>query len=244
MADVIKLEPLSFDEAIEFFKTKVALTPKQFAKLEEAVRARAFTVGGITALNVLKDILAELTKALEAGTTIVEFRKNINDKLAAKGWDGLTPYRADNIFRTQIQTAYQVGRWKQITDPDVVQYRPYLIYDAVNDKRTRLAHLAMDGVTRRWDDPFWNTFYPPNGFRCRCSVRTASERDIKREGIKVETGAVPSIREVPNGPAIPVNPDIGFDRNAAKDAWQPDLSKYPDKLRQAFEKRQKGKNAV
>lgn len=239
MAETIRLEPLTFAAAIEFFRDKVALTPQQFAELAEACRIRAFTVSGIAALDILQDMLEALNTALAAGTTMESWRKEVNRLLAAKGWDGLTPYRADNIFRTQIQTAYQVGRWKQITDPAIAERRPYLIYDAVNDSRTRPSHRALEGVARRYDDPFWDVWYPPNGFRCRCSVRTASEREIRRDGIKVESGPPPAMREVPNGPAVPVNPDIGFARNAAKDAWEPDLAKYPPPLRQAYEKRQR-----
>ncbi|CAH8721330.1 hypothetical protein HTL2_006310 [Paenibacillus melissococcoides] len=45
----------------------------------------------------------------------------------------------------------------------------------------------MHGRVFRADDPIWNTWYPPNGFRCRCTVRTLSERQVRERGLKVET---------------------------------------------------------
>lgn len=40
-------------------------------------------------------------------------------------YEGITPYQAENIFRTNIQTAYNVGHYKQMTEPGVKALRPY-----------------------------------------------------------------------------------------------------------------------
>lgn len=234
----ITLEPLPFKEAIEFFKDKIALTPDQYRALEEAVKVKAFTVSGITSLEVLNGILKQLETALNDGLTAKEFRDSVNEMLAKKGYEGMTPFQADNIFRTNIQTAYNIGRYKQQTDPDVVKARPYWMYDAVQDKRTRPTHLALDGTVRRNDDPFWDVWYPPNGFRCRCSVRTLSQRDVDRRGLKVETGPAPAYVKTDTGlGAMPLLPDPGFAYNPGKEAWKPDLSKYPKELQKAYQQR-------
>jgi len=56
------------------------------------------------------------------------------------------------------------------------------MYDAINDRRTRPAHAAMDGYIAPHDDPIWNTWYPLNGYRCRCSVIALSERQAHARG--------------------------------------------------------------
>lgn len=234
----LELEPLPFAEAIEFFRSRVPLTIKQFEALEDEVRTNAFTVAGITALNILRDVQEALEKALTEGTTVEEFRKQANEILGRRGWKGLTPYQADNVFRTNIQTAYNVGRYRQMTDPDVIARRPYWQYDAVNDRRTRPSHLAMDGKVWPARHPIWDTWYPPNGFRCRCSVRSLSQRDVERLGLRVEA-ETPHMLETSAGVPAPLIPDPGWGYNPGKAAWEPDLSKYPEDLRDAYLRRQK-----
>lgn len=233
------VEPLPFEEAIEFFKTKVPIKPAQYYRIANEWKARAFTVGGITSLDMLNKFMEALQGALEEGKTIQQFRKEMNDFLESKGYEGLTPFQADNVFRTNIQTAYNVGHYKQMTDPEVKDRRPYWRYDAVNDNRTRLSHQAMDGKIFPNDHPVWDTWYPPNGFKCRCTVVSLTKAKVERLGLKVETD-IPKLVQPPGRPAVPLIPDKGFDKNPAIHAWEPDLSKYPKPLKEAYEKRAKG----
>lgn len=228
--------PLRFDEAEAFLRDKVAMAPEDFARLQEAARSKAFTAAGIASLHALEDLLALLQRAMEEGWTLREFQQEAPAVLERHGYTGLTPYQTDNIFRTNMQVAFQAGRYRQMTRPDVLRARPYWQYDAVNDRRTRPTHRALDGKVFRADDPFWDTWYPPNGFRCRCSVRSLSEEEVRRQGLVVESG-VPDMVEV-DGMARPLLPDPGWGHNPAKAAWEPDLQRVDPELRAAFERRQ------
>lgn len=33
----------------------------------------------------------------------------------------------------------------------------------------------------RYDEPFWSSFYPPNGWRCRCRVSDLAHYNIKKK---------------------------------------------------------------
>jgi SPP1 gp7 family putative phage head morphogenesis protein len=46
----------------------------------------------------------------------------------------------------------------------------YLQYRTAGDERVRSSHQALDGITLPVDDPFWDSFYIPNGWGCRCNV--------------------------------------------------------------------------
>ena len=140
MADIDAIfsrEDMTFDEAVRYFKERVPITPAKFYALAEEYRSLAFTVSGYTKVQILKYFYEEILTALEEGNTLYEFQTNMNDFLESQGYEGLTPFQADNIFRTNIQTAYNVGHYEQMTSPSVMQLRPYWQYDAVNDARTR-----------------------------------------------------------------------------------------------------------
>ena len=48
--------------------------------------------------------------------------------------------------------------------------RYYLQYRTAGDGRVRPEHAALHGVTLPITDTFWEEFYPPNGWNCRCTV--------------------------------------------------------------------------
>lgn len=213
---MLEYKPLPFEEAIKFFKGKVILTPDLYQKLIDAVKARAFSVAGIMQADILKDIYNEVLRGLESGIAFGEFKKALMPKVV-EAWGGAAPYRLDTIFRTNIQSMYQAGHYKQ--QMEVVDERPYWQYVAVMDSRTRPAHAAMHGKVFPADSSFWNTNYPPNGFNCRCTVRTLSSRELQREGLAVSK----KYQDIA---------DKGFDFNPGKAAWAPDMSQYPDWLKE------------
>lgn len=45
-----------------------------------------------------------------------------------------------------------------------------LQYRTQKDDHVRPEHAALDGVTLPPSDSFWEEFYPPNGWNCRCTV--------------------------------------------------------------------------
>ena len=92
----------------------------------------------------------------------------------------------------------------------------------------------MDGKVFRADDPIWDTWYPPNGYRCRCTVVTLSERQVKQRGLKVLDDA-PKYVEV-DGHTVPLIPDRNFDVNPGKVTWKPDLKDYPQSMQKAYKK--------
>jgi SPP1 gp7 family putative phage head morphogenesis protein len=224
---VFSRKDMTFEEAVDYFKGRVPVTAEVFYRIAEQYRGLAFTVSGYTKAQILKRFYDEILAALEDGNTFSEFRRNMNDFLKAEGYEGLDPLQADLIFRTNIQTAYNVGHYEQMTDPGVMKLRPFWQYDAVNDQHTRPSHLAMDGKVFPADSPVWNTWFPPNGFRCRCTVRTLSKRQVEARGLTVED----------EFPAIA--PDPHFGTNPAKVKFSPDMKGYPDALVKAYQNREK-----
>lgn len=76
-----------------------------------------------------------------------------------------------NYLRTEYNfvsaSAEMAGRWEQfMRDGD----RYNLQYRTQRDDKVRPEHAALDRVTLPPSDSFWEEFYPPNGWNCRCTV--------------------------------------------------------------------------
>lgn len=222
---IITGKPMDYPEVLRYFGEKLELSPKEFSKLSDQYKTFAFTVGGYSNLQVIKAFHAKLDEAIANGTTLREFRQEMDGLLVAKGYETTDPWAMENVFRTNLQTAYSVGAYQEMTAPAVLKNRPYWQYDAVDDDRTRPSHMALDGKVYPADDPIWDTIYPPNGFRCRCSVTTLSQRELEQQGLTVEN-------QLPG-----VEPDPGFDTNPAKIQFQPNLDGFPPSLIKAYEGR-------
>ena len=64
-------------------------------------------------------------------------------------------------------SAHMAAKWEQFAE-DGDRYN--LQYRTAGDSKVRPAHAALNGVTLPPSDPFWQTYYPPNGWNCRCTV--------------------------------------------------------------------------
>lgn len=76
-------------------------------------------------------------------------------------------------YNTANNGAILAARWNDYQgNADVM---PLLQYETVGDARVREDHAELDGVTKKIDDSFWDTWYPPNGFNCRCTVNQLTD---------------------------------------------------------------------
>ena len=224
-----------FKEAAAFLKGKKALPVGIYKRLSSESRARAFTVSGYTSLVVLQEFLDCLTKAME-GTTKEQFREGMNHFLQDHGYEAIDPWHSDNIFRTNMQTAFCVGHYESMTDETVMKLRPYWRYRTAGDGHVRESHAVMEGRVYRADDPIWDIWYPPNGFRCRCMVVSLSKKQSERLGLKVEKDPPVAVDPV-TGEIRPKFPDKGFSNNPAKSTWKPDMAGISPELKKIFRHR-------
>ncbi|MEG2344165.1 MAG: DUF935 family protein [Acidaminococcaceae bacterium] len=225
---------LDFAEAEAYFKQKLPMLAVDYKKLADDAKTRAFTVAKVTKLEYVQSIFDVLSKTIAEGKTLNEFKKDVLEALINNGWEGKLPNHIDLVFRQNVQTAYQVGRFEQMSTDAAIKARPYWMYDAVNDERTRAIHKMMDGQVRRYDDPFWDVWYPPNGFGCRCGVVAVTDTQVKQRNIKIYEGLPRATVDIATGEVAHWLPDKGFASNPAKESYNPDLSKFDPDLKNAF----------
>lgn len=215
-------------EAIKFLEKKGYKFTWSWREQIKLNHAQAFTVAKAMRMDILQDIRAMLHKALDVGLTYKQFQKTLTPTLQSKGWWGRkivrgesvmlgSPHRLRTIYKTNMQSAFSSGRWEAMWKNQ--NNRPYLQYIAIDDGVTRQHHFALNGQIRAITDSFWDIYYPPNGYNCRCRARPLNRRQAENKVSK----------DIPtDAKGKKILPDEGFDRNIGKQhmAWQPDVADY------------------
>jgi SPP1 gp7 family putative phage head morphogenesis protein len=164
---------LPFNEAIAQMAARgVVLPDVYYGQLQGLHKQLAFSIAGIAKVDQLQAVLDSLTEHLKNGGTFASWQKHVVEtRLIAS----LPKHRLDNIFRTNIQQAYNHGHWQQALANKSTH--GYLLYDAINDSRTRPSHKANDGIIRKIDDPIWKRiWFSRNVYRCRCRLISLTEQ--------------------------------------------------------------------
>lgn len=190
-------------DAIAYFEAKGYQITFDWHEMVGPAHAKAFTVAHAARMDVLEDLRSEMQQVLDYGYTEKRFVDALTPRLKAKGWWGKqvfvdgqggarqvqlgSPHRLRTIYRTNLSTTFNAARFKQQKERS--DARPFWQYLAVMDSRTRPSHAALNEKVFRHDDPIWDSIYPPNGFGCRCRVRTLSEKRLQKDGLKADSSA-------------------------------------------------------
>lgn len=258
----LKLPPA---KAIEYFRSKGYAISWDWHEVWQEAHAKAFTVAKVARMDILQDIRDAIDKAIAEGTTFADFRKNLEPTLRSKGWWGKqmlmdesgqatqvqlgSPWRLRTIYDTNVQTAYMAGRYK--AQIDNTEDRPYWQFVVVLDARTSRICSPLAGLTFRYDDPIWDSLYPPNHWRCRTRVRALSKSDVDDADLPIDSSegrlvvlnrpvSKTSDKEVQvtgyrTASGKIVEPAPGWSYNPGKAKWQPDLSKYDPDIRGLYD---------
>lgn len=218
----VDADPVKFEEAIRAFRARVPMTKDEWEALEESERQFSFTVAGVAQAELVADAYEAVERAIEDGTDLDTFKEQIGPALE-ESWGGELPGRLDTIFRTNIQGAYNAGRYDAATAPAVKKERPYWRFDAIEDSSTTDICSECDGVILAADDPWWRTHYPPLLYNCRSLVTTLTEEQARDEGI---TSSPPNVQPEPGFGAAPS--DGGTD-------WEPDTAELPGPIGDVLE---------
>jgi SPP1 gp7 family putative phage head morphogenesis protein len=111
-------------------------------------------------------------------------------------------------YNNAVASAQTAASWQDYEANGI----EYLRYQTAGDDRVRAEHAILEGTNLPIDDPFWDTYYPPNDWGCRCE-------------------AIPSVNEERTRPAkdeLPELPDM-FQNNVGKTGVLfPDTHPYYD----------------
>ena len=175
-----------FVEQIAFLRQKRPKPTRAWTDAMHGEYDRAFVIAGAADTAMLEEFQAALIAATPT-RDIKTFARDFDRIVESYGWSykGGREWRIRTIFETNIRTSYMAGRLRQMRDPDVVRLMPwwqYLHADLRVPLKPRPLHVAWDRLVLSWDDPWWDTHFPPNDWQCSCGVRSLSEEQMKRLG--------------------------------------------------------------
>ena len=69
-------------------------------------------------------------------------------------------------YEFAVASSQMAAKWSELGNSD----RYNLQYRTAQDERVRKTHADLANTTLPKEDPFWSSYYPPNGWRCRCTA--------------------------------------------------------------------------
>ena len=178
---------LPWEEALRGWRARGLMSPEEFAKMlgdyeQRSEKARKLMLDQVQVL-----VRARLDDAISNGTSFKEFAQQIQEGTAKLGLSAQDPQYLSTVYRTNIQAAYGAGRFRAITDPDVIDARPYVQYRTVGDAVVCPRCDALDGIKHSAcysaHGDAYHDIAPPNHWNDRCSLVTLSREEAK--GLKV-----------------------------------------------------------
>ena len=152
----------------EFVGAHASVMDSAFEKVEmsDAMRRRLtrsnYIFSGMKAFHELHEAFPSL---LDENGNRKPFERFLNDVQSIDATYNANYLRAEYNF--VAASAEMAGKWEQfMRDGD----RYNLQYRTQRDDKVRPEHAALDRVTLPPSDSFWEKFYPPNGWNCRCTV--------------------------------------------------------------------------
>lgn len=182
----------------------VSREPRLAANWREVAKAyqdHAFALAGQSDLAVTKRVQQHIAEVLREGGTVDSAARRLSEIA------GFSQAQAETVFRTNAATAFSSGAFRQAHDPETRHHFPAFEFSAVHDASTRPNHAAADGLIAPVESPLWNTFSPPLGYRCRCTIRLVSRGELESKGLLTADGAV---RTYTPPKFARAHPDAGF----------------------------------
>ncbi len=166
----LEIESLPFKAAVEYMTKRMPLSKQEYYKKDNQAKFRAFTVSRIADGAILEKVKNLLTENLKEKTGFSTFLKQTDSQiLDAVGMGTGKAWYWETVYRTNVQTAYNVGRaiGFEATKPLALEF-----VGVEDGRQTDICrHLSEAKIVLPYGDPFWNKHTPPLHLGCRSILR-------------------------------------------------------------------------
>lgn len=164
----LRVEILGEPAAQGFIESHAAALDSSFRQVEmsdimrKRLRESDYVFSGMKAFHELNEAFPSLLDENGDKKPFERFLKDVQSINATYN---------SNYLRTEYNfvhaSAAMAARWERFAE-DTDRY--FLQYRTAADGKVRPEHAALHGVTLPFSDSFWDEFFPPNGWNCRCTV--------------------------------------------------------------------------
>lgn len=196
--DITAFLDLPWEEALREWRARGLQSEQEFSTMLAGYAQRSDFARQKMLEHLQTMMRAKLDAAIADGQTYSDFADSVREGTTSLGISEAEPAYLTTVFRTNVQAAYGAGRYRAMTDPEVMDARPFAEYRTVGDALVRPSHAILDGTVYRIGTPACDRVSPPGGYRCRCSMVTLSREEAAGRDV---------LDSVPEGG----EPDPGFD---------------------------------
>lgn len=218
--------------------------------------AHAFTVAKAVQADVLATLHESIQFAIDKGVPFDAWARDLKPELQRLGWWGQvamadpataevkdrelgSPRRLRTIYDANLRSARAAGQWERGQRTKGVL--PYWLYCLGPSANHRPEHVAMEGVVKLVDDPYWDAWFCPNGWGCKCYQRQITKAEALRRGVTgpldIPTRVFKRTRD--DGSIervhVPVGIDPGWQTNPGRSRSQTLMTNMTDRLASAGE---------
>ncbi|MBK1868264.1 phage minor head protein [Aestuariivirga sp. YIM B02566] len=197
MKATIKISSEPSPEVMRFFEEKSLRPSFNWRDVWGEEHAHAFTVAKSAGFDILTDVRGAVADALREGKTFETFQAELEPILRGKGWWGKkklidpktgelvdaqlgSARRLRVIYEANVRSARAAGQWERAQRTKAAL--PYFEYRLGPSERHRPHHVEKAGIILPIDDPFWDEWFPPNGWGCKCWLRQISRSAASAAG--------------------------------------------------------------
>ena len=135
---------------------------KMSSTMRDSLEHSTYVFSGLKTFHELNDAFPAL---IDENGNRKSFERFLNDVQKVDKTYNEHYLRAEYNFAHA--SARMAAKWEEFShDGDTYN----LQYRTVGDDHVRPEHAALNGTTLPFSDAFWDSYYPPNGWNCRCTV--------------------------------------------------------------------------
>jgi len=188
-------------DVIGIWSRRLPLTSQEASLFASHFKGKGFWMSGVWNDAFVADIQESIAEAITSGWTAGDWfpraeqiLKRYGGKVGLRSGDEWSASYADLVFRNATQSAFAAGRYAFDFSQEGLDEAPFWQYHAIDDRRTRPEHWALNGRIFAKDDEAARHYLPPWDHNCRCTTSNVSSAAMKDEGRRASRGNVIKFR--------------------------------------------------